>query len=147
MLETVPVTLKEAARFVAEHHRHHPRFTGARFAIGVAVDGEIVGVAVVGNPVAREFNDGFTAEVTRLCTDGSRNACSKLYAASWRAWRAMGGRKLVTYTLPSEGGASLRAAGWRIVGEVDGREWDTPSRPRVEAAGVQTLDKIRWEAL
>lgn len=141
----VPLTLTEAREFVAQLHRHHPSVVGGRFAIGCALDGEIVGVAIVGRPVARALNDDYTAEVTRLCTDGSENACSKLYAAAWRAWRAMGGRRLVTYTLPSEGGASLRAAGWRVVGEVKGREWTTPSRPRVEAAGVQTLDKLRWE--
>lgn len=145
-LELVPVTLAEAHEFVAQLHRHHAPSRGGRFAIGCALDGEIVGVAVVGRPVARGLQDGWTAEVTRVCTDGTENACSKLYAAAWRAWRAMGGRRLVTYTLPSESGASLRAAGYRIVAEVRGREWHTPSRPRVEKAGVQTLDKIRWEA-
>lgn len=146
-LDLVPITLTEAREFVSQLHRHHRPSVGGRFAIGAALGGEIVGVAVVGRPVARALNDDYTAEVTRLCTDGTENACSKLYAACWRAWRAMGGRRLITYTLPSEGGASLRAAGWHVVGEVKGREWDTPSRPRVEAAGVQTLDKLRWEPL
>lgn len=144
-LDLVPVTLKEAREFVAQLHRHHDPTVGGRFAIGAALEGRIVGVAIVGRPVARSLNDGWTAEVARLCTDGTDNACSKLYAAAWRAWRAMGGRRLVTYTLPSEGGASLRAAGWSVVAEVRGREWDTPSRSRVERAGVQTLDKLRWE--
>ena len=145
-LDLVPLTLKEAVLFVEQLHRHHRAPVGGRFAIGAALEGEIVGVAIVGRPVARALQDEWTAEVTRLCTDGTENACSKLYAAAWRAWRAMGGRRLITYTLPSEGGTSLRAAGWRVVGQVQGREWDTPSRPRVEAGGVQTLDKLRWEA-
>jgi hypothetical protein len=146
-LGLVPITLTEAREYVSQHHRHHKTTVGGRFAIGAGYGSEIVGVAIVGRPVARALNDGWTAEVTRLCTDGTRNACSFLYAAAWRSWRAMGGRRLVTYTLPSEGGVSLRAAGWVVVGEVKGREWDTPSRPRVEAAGVQTLDKLRWEPL
>lgn len=146
-LSLVPLPLAEANEFVEQHHRHHGPVVGARFSIGAAAGEEIVGVAIVGRPVARGLQDGFTAEVVRLCTDGTPHAASKLYAASWRAWRAMGGRRLVTYTLATEPGTSLRAAGWRVVGEVKGREWTTPSRPRVEKAGVQTLDKLRWEAV
>jgi hypothetical protein len=89
------------------------------------------------------MDDGFTAEVTRCCTDGTRNACSMLYRAAWRAARAMGYRKLITYTLAEEGGASLRASGWRIVGEVTGRSWSCPSRPRVDKHPTQ--GKLRWE--
>jgi hypothetical protein len=107
-------------------------------------DGDrIAGVAVVGRPVARELQDGYTAEVTRVCTDGTRNACSMLYAAAWRACRALGYRRLVTYTLPSEGGASLRGAGWRCIGAAGGGSWDTPSRPRVDMHPTQ--QKLRWE--
>jgi hypothetical protein len=145
-LELVPLPLAEANEYVAQHHRHHQPVIGHRFSIGVARNGEIVGVAIVGRPVSRALQDGFTAEVLRCCTNGTPNAPSMLYAACWRAWRAMGGRTLITYTLVTEPGTSLRAAGWRIVGQTKGREWNTPSRPRVEKAGVQTLDKIRWEA-
>lgn len=101
------------------------------------------GVAIVGRPVARGADDGWTAEVTRCCTDGARNACSMLYAAAWRAVRALGYRKLITYTLAAEGGGSLRAAGFRVVGEVAGRSWSCPSRPRVDTVPHQ--DKLRWE--
>lgn len=89
--------------------------------MGASRDGEVIGVAIVGRPVARLLAcDPFTAEVTRLCTDGTRNACSMLYSATWRASRALGYHRLVTYTLQEEGGASLRAAGWRVVGETAG---------------------------
>ena len=96
------------------------------------------GAAIIGRPVARHLDDGWTAEVVRLVTDSTPHVASMLYAASWRATRAMGYRKLITYTLASEPGASLRGAGWRVVGEVRGRSWDTPTRPRV--------DKVRREA-
>lgn len=142
-LEVVPTTLKEAQLFVERHHRHHGRVAGHICSLAVAKAGEIVGVAIVGRPVARGNQDGWTAEVTRCCTDGTRNACSKLYAAAWRTVRALGYRKLITYTLASEGGSSLRAAGWRVVAEVKGRSWDTPSRPRVDKHPLQ--DKLRWE--
>ena len=113
-LEVVPITLKEANQFVRDHHRHHGPVTGHKFSIA-ASDGErIVGVVIVSRPVSRHLDDGWTLEVTRLCTDGTRNACSMLYAAAWRAARAMGYKRLITYILESENGASLRAAGWRL---------------------------------
>ena len=141
----VPCFLSEARAFVDEHHRHHPAPVGGLFAVAVARAEDVVGVAIVGRPVARKLDGGFTAEVTRLCVlDGNPNACSMLYGACWRAARAIGYRKLITYTLKSESGASLRASGWRVVGEVRGRSWDTPSRPRVDKHPTQ--DKIKWEA-
>ena len=142
-LQLVPVTLSEAKAFVERHHRHHKAPQGGRFAIGVAKDGEVVGVVIVGRPVSRMLDDGWTAEVTRCCTDGTRNAPSMLYRAAWRAARAMGYRRLVTYTLPEEGGASLRAAGWRLIGEAGGGSWHRESRPRVDLHPTQT--KLRWE--
>lgn len=144
MIEIVPMTLGEAIAFVASHHRHHEPPQGGLFAIGVSVDAAIVGVVIVGRPVARMIAaDDYTAEVTRLCTDGSRNACSALYAAAWRACRAMGYRRLITYTLPSEGGASLRAAGWTLIGEAGGGSWSRRTRPRVDTHPTQV--KLRWE--
>lgn len=102
-------------------------------------------MAIVGNPNARMLLDDYTAEVTRLCVlDGYPNACSMLYAACWRAARALGYRRLGTYTLPEEGGASLRAAGWRLVGEAGGGSWDRRQRPRVDRHPTQ--GKLRWEA-
>lgn len=131
-LEAQPITLREAADFINRHHRHHAAPRGWKFGIA-ANDGEkVVGVVTVGRPVARHMDDGWTAEVNRLCTDGTRNAPSFLYAAAWRACRAMGYRKLITYILKSEPGTTLRAAGWKAVGEVRGRSWSSPSRPRVD---------------
>ena len=142
-LEIVPISLKDAFVFVDNHHRHHaaPRF--GLFAVAVAAGGEVCGVAIVGRPVARMLCDGWTAEVVRLATDGHRNACSKLYAAAWRAARAMGYRRLVTYTLQSEPGQSLRGAGWRCVGEAGGGSWSRKDRPRIDKHPTQV--KLRWE--
>ncbi len=144
-LHLAPLTLKEAARFVAEHHRHSHPPHGGLFAIGAVAGGEVVGAVIVGQPVSRHLADGWTAEVTRLCTDGSRNACSLLYGAAWRAARAMGYRRLVTYTLAVEPGTSLRAAGWRCVAEVRPQSWHRPNcgRPRVDLHPLQT--KLRWD--
>lgn len=138
-----PLTLREAAAFVESHHRHSRAPQGGLFAIGAAMAGEVVGVVIVGRPVARHMADGWTAEVTRLATDGSRNACSLLYAAAWRAARSMGYRRLITYTLATEPGTSLRAAGWQMVAEVPRRSWDRPGRPRVDLHPLQ--ERLRWE--
>lgn len=140
-----PLTLKEARAYVARHHRNHDAPQGGLFAIGCAEQGqeEPCGVVIIGRPVARMLDDGWTAEVTRLCTDGSRNACSLLYRAAWRAARAMGYRRLLTYTLPEEGGSSLRAAGFTLIGEAGGGNWSRDSRPRVNLHPEQT--KLRWE--
>ncbi len=143
-LHLVPVTLREANAYVAEHHRHHGEARGCIVVLAVADDERIRGIAVVGRPVARKLQDGWTAEVTRVCTDGARNACSMLYGAAWRAVRALGYRRLVTYTLAEEGGASLRAAGWRCVGEAGGGSWSRADRPRIDMHPTQT--KLRWEA-
>lgn len=143
MLTITPITQREANAYVAQHHRHHKPVTGAIFCVA-ASDGETVrGVAIVGRPVARALQDGWTAEVTRCCTDGARNACSMLYGAAWRVARAMGYRKLITYTLAEEGGASLRAAGFRCIGAAGGGSWNCPSRPRIDTHPMQ--QKLRWE--
>jgi hypothetical protein len=142
-LELVPLTQAEAKAFVERHHRHHPAPLGSIFQVGVAQAGEVVGVAIVGRPVARMAQDGCTVEVLRCCTDGTRNACSMLYGTCWRAARALGYRKLITYTLPSEGGASLRAAGLRCVGKAGGGSWSREGRPRVDLHPTQ--GKLRWE--
>lgn len=142
-LRLVPVTLREAAAVVGRIHRHHRAPTGGLFAVGVADETDVRGVAIVGRPLARKLADGWTAEVLRVATDGARNACSMLLGAAWRAARALGYRRLVTYTLPEEGGASLRGAGWRCVGEAGGGSWSREQRPRVDLHPTQT--KIRWE--
>ena len=137
--------LADANEFVRRHHRHHVPVVGHKFSLGVIDEaGEVRGVAIIGRPVARGRQDGWTLEVTRVATDGCANACSALYAAAWRAVKAMGYRRLGTYTLTTEPGTSLRAAGWHVVHEVRGRSWDCPSRPRVDRH--PTLDKVLWEA-
>ena len=143
-LRVVPCTLREARAYVEQHHRHHRPPQGGLWAVAIA-DERVRGVAIVGRPVARGLGaDDFTAEVTRVATDGVSNGCSMLYGACWRACRALGYSKLITYTLASEPGTSLRAAGWRVVGDVKGRSWSCPSRPRVDTHPTQ--DKLRWEA-
>lgn len=142
-LTVVPVTLREACAFVEVHHRHHQPPRGCLFCIAAADGDRIVGVAIVGRPVARMADDGFTAEVTRVATDGARNACSLLYGAAWRAARAIGYRRLITYTLPEEGGASLRGAGFRLLGEAGGGTWSREGRPRVDLHPTQV--KLCWE--
>jgi len=139
----VPCSLDEANAFVAQKHRHHGEVQGAKFAIAVADESGVRGVAIVGRPVARLLDDGWTLEVTRLCTDGAKNACSMLYAACWRAAREMGFKRLVTYILNSESGVSLSAAGWKCVGSAGGGTWNRGSRPRVDKHPTQA--KLRWE--
>lgn len=142
-LTVVPMTLTEANLYVERHHRHSVPTVGHKFSIGASLGDEVAGVAIVGRPVARGLDDGWTLEVLRVCTEEKRNANSLLYGACWRAARALGYRKLVTYTLKTETGASLRGAGWKIVGEVCKRSWDTPSRPRVDKDERQ--ERFRWE--
>ena len=143
MLELQPVTLAEANAFVAKHHRHHKPVTGHNFSIGCIADGRLVGVAIVGRPVSRYLDNGLTLEVNRLCTDGTKNACSMLYAAAWRAARAMGYHKIITYTLDTENGASLRAAGWNFTGLAGGKRWTGSRRPAADLYPAQM--KYRYE--
>jgi len=144
-LSLYPVSLAEANHFVMTHHRHHGRVQGHKFSIGLLRGDELVGVCIVGRPVARMLDDGLTLEVTRCCVmEGVPNGCSKLYGAAWRACKAIGYRKLVTYTLKDEAGVSLCAAGWRVVHEVKGRSWNSSSRARIDKH--PTTDKLMWEA-
>lgn len=143
-LEIVPVDFDEACEFVRRFHRHHRPPVGFKFCVGVSDGEKIVGVAIAGRPVARMADNGWTLEVTRCCTDGTKNAGSALYAACWRAARAMGYRRLMTYTLKEEGGASLRASGWREVGSAGGGSWSRTERPRIDKHPLQ--QKILWEA-
>ena len=129
--------LAEANAFVRAHHRHHKPVIGHLFSLGAALDGAIVGVAIVGRPVARLRDDGVTAEITRLTTDGTRNACSFLYGASARAAFALGFKRVGTYILAAEPGTSLTAAGWRLIGEAGGGSWSRHDRPRVDKHPTQ----------
>jgi hypothetical protein len=147
-LEVVPVSFRQAAAFVAAHHRHHRPPRGMKFALGVAeqATGRLVGVAMVGRPVARNLDDGWTVEVNRTCTVETPNANSALYGAAWRAASALGYRRLITYTEAGESGASLRGAGWRVVAErPPGPGWHRPSRPRV-THGTEHISRRLWHA-
>jgi hypothetical protein len=127
-VRTVPLTIKQANALISALHRHHKPVTGHRFSIGLQHEGRLVGAVVVGRPVARAVDQYHVAEVTRLVTDGTRNACSALYAAAARASKAMGFERIQTYILDSETGASLKAAGWELDGWTQGGDWNTPSR-------------------
>ncbi|MGH9209049.1 MAG: XF1762 family protein [Acidimicrobiales bacterium] len=146
-LRVRPIGLRDANRFVADHHRHHGPVRGHKFAVAVAdQDGVVRGVAIAGRPVARRLDTGWRLEVLRVATDGTPNACSILYGAVARAGAAIGYRRqdILTYTLATENGASLRAAGWVPVAAVDGASWDRPSRRRTDKH--PTGDQIRWHA-
>lgn len=136
--------LAEANAFVTAHHRHHKPVVGHLFSLGAAtadsLDGgarKIVGVAIVGRPVSRHRDNGVTAEVTRLCTDGTKDAPSFLYGACAKAAFALGFKRIGTYILATEPGTSLTAAGWRMIQETPGRSWSVPSRPRVDKTPLQ----------
>jgi hypothetical protein len=143
-LSVCTVSLAEANAYVRLHHRHHKPVVGHKFSIGAVLSDELVGVVIVGRPVSRMRDDGRTLEVTRLCTDGARNACSFLYGAAARACFALGYSKIGTYILATEDGASLRASGWRLIGSTPGRSWSVPSRPRTDKhpLGPRTLFEL-----
>ncbi len=137
MIELTPIKQKEANEFVRKFHRHHKKVVGSIFQIGCSKDGEIVGVVIVGRPVSRHLDNGFTLEVNRLCTNGEKNVCSMLYSAAWRVAKNLGWKRLITYILKSEPGTSLRAAGWKCLGEVGGGTWDRRKRPRVDTHPIE----------
>jgi hypothetical protein len=140
-----PVSLKFAQEFVREHHWHNKPPIGHKFSVGLFDGDKCVGVAVAGRPVARVLDNGFTLEVTRTCTDGTRNANSMLYGAIVRAAIALGYEKCVTYTQHDESGASLRGAGWTPVADLPPRGgWDMPGRRRADI-GSANVARIRWE--
>lgn len=148
-LRLVPVRFGDAAGFTDMWHRTHRRPTGHVFSLGVANDLDmLVGVACVGRPVSPVLQaDGLTLEVNRTTTDGTRNVNSMLYGAAWRAAKALGYRRLITYTQEGETGASLRGAGWRVVYELPARAgWSHPSRPRDEL-GTEGIPRTLWEAV
>lgn len=144
-----PITIREANAFVAMHHRHNKPTQGGRFAIAAEHDGRVVGVCIVGRTTARLLHSDTTAEVTRLCVapDAPANACSFLYGAAKRSWQAMGGKRLVTYTLDKESGASLRGAGWVATAthKPTGKGW--LSRAGRDDQPVNAETKVRWEVL
>lgn len=145
----VPITLKLAKEFVAEHHRHNKPPVGHKFSIGIERDGLLVGVAIAGRPVARSLDNGLTLEITRTCTDGTKNANSKLYGAIWRCAKAMGYKKCITYTQHSESGASLAAVGWVRDVELSARKsWaESSGKSKVKRCPVGSggVARVRWK--
>lgn len=142
MLRLTPATVKFAMKYVREHHRHLPRVVGGLYAVAVKADNSVRGVAITGRPKARMADTGWRAEVTRVATDQTRNACSMLYGASERAAKALGYCEIITYTLPEEGGASLRAANWEDMGLAGGGDWGNDKRPRKPS--VRPEVKRKW---
>lgn len=143
MLQLQPITFGEACEFIRCHHRHHLPPQGWKFGVAVNDGMKVVGVITVGRPIARHFDDGWTIEVTRCCTDGTKNAASMLYAATVRASRALGYKRIITYTLTTEPGISLMAAGWKTVWETRGGSWNRTDRPRVDKHSIG--QKTLWE--
>ena len=148
-LKVIPITLKIANEFITNFHRHNKKVQGCRFCLGAKFNDKLVGVAIVGRPVARKLDDGLTAEVTRTCVldDAPKNVNSFLYGKCWRVWQQMGGKRMLTYTLQSESGSSLKGAGWKILGETggwkNGKGWTT--REGREWQAVTGELKFRWE--
>lgn len=154
-LDIRPITLRAANAYVSQYHRHNLPTNGHKFSVACYDGDRLCGVAIAGQPVARKLDDGLTIEIRRVCTDGTRNACSILYGACSRCAQAMGYKRVVTYTLPSESGSSLKAAGFHNCGLSGGGNWNVSSRPRelmtqesLFGGPVQkypTEKKIRWE--
>lgn len=145
----VPITLKSAKEFIAEHHRHNKPPTGHKFSIGLEKDGVLIGVACAGRPVARHFDDGRTLEVNRTCTLGEKNANSMLYGAIWKCAKAMGYKRAITYTQADECGSSLRAVGWTRAKEIEPRgSWAESSvklRDKRHPVGNGGVARVLWE--
>jgi hypothetical protein len=150
-LQLKPIPLRVANDYISKHHGHHGRARGCKFTIGCYVGDLLVGVVVVERPKARHLDDGWTLELSRVCTGQHPHVASKLIAAATRAAFAMGARYVLSYTLASEDGVSYRAASWRRMEDTDGRpiefgggEWSRPSR-RHGATASPTGTKHRWE--
>ena len=141
-MDTIPLELKQANDFVAKLHRHHKPVPRDKFRFGCIDNGNLVGVIQCARPVSRNLDDGKTLEVVRLCTDGTPNACSFLYSRAVRIAKIMGYERVITYTLDSEDGASLKASGFILDGITNGGTWSCPSRPRNTEAPISK--KKRW---
>ena len=137
MIEAIPIELAEANAFVERYHRHHTPVIGHKFSIGAVSNDVVVGAVIVGRPVSRHRDDGLTLEVTRLCTDGTPNACSFLYGRAAKVALALGYKRIGTYILDTESGVSLNAAGWKLIGNAGGGTWSCQSRPRVDKHPTQ----------
>lgn len=143
--ETVPLDRKEASAFVESLHRHHKPAKYDKYRVGAAINGKLVGVVQVGRPVSRHLDDGKTLEVLRLCTDGTADCCSFLYAKAARIAAELGYSRIITYILESESGVSLKASGWQFEQITQGGTWDNPGRPRKQTA--PTCPKKRYSKM
>ena len=141
MMNIQPITFREASEFINTHHRHHKATVGCKFCLGLYNNGKLCGVAVCGRPVSRHYDDGLTCEINRLCTDGTANACSMLYGASCRVAKAMGYKKVITYILESENGASLKASNFICEGIAGGTHW---TGARNKGQDIPKEMKTRW---
>lgn len=148
-MKIVPITLKQAKHFIAQHHRHNKPPVGWKFGVGIQEQNCLIGVATAGRPIARAFDDGLTLEVNRTCTDGTKNANSMLYGAIWKAAKAMGYVRCITYTQSDESGISLKAAGWIKVKELKARKsWAESSvklKDKRDTVGNGGVDRVLWE--
>lgn len=145
MLTLQPITYPEACAFILRFHRHHLPPQGWKFGIAVNDGEKVVGVVTVGRPIARMLDDGWTLEVTRCATDGTKNVPSMLYGAAQRAAFALGYKRIITYTLQTEPGTSLLCSNWKLLGVAGGGNWNCKSRPRVDTN--LTEQKLLWEVL
>lgn len=152
-MEIRPISLAQANAFIIDNHRHHYKVNGHKFSIACYKDDKLVGVATVGRPLSRYLDNGETLEVTRLCTDGTYNACSILYARCAKICKDMGYKKIITYILEDENGTSLKASGWHCEEKnAGGGSWSCKSRPREvteinlfgEITKYPTSKKQRW---
>ena len=143
-MKIIPLTLAEANDFIEQHHRHHKRVQGHRFSIGLEDGDGLMGVCVVGRPVARNTDWKTVAEVTRLCTNGGKNACSKLYSTAAAVAKLLGFHSIQTFILETESGVSLKASGWEFVSESAGGQWKhTDGKPR--RTDQPTCRKLKYE--
>ena len=118
-----PITFRQASDFINLHHRHHKATVGCKFCLGLFDDQKMIGCAVCGRPVSRVLDNGLTCEINRLCTDGTKNACSMLYGACCRVAKEMGYEKIITYILESKNGASLKASNFSCEGAAGAKHW------------------------
>lgn len=136
-MDLIPIFQKEAFEFIDKIHRHNKKPQGSVVQIGLTNGNQLIGVVILGRPINKTLQDGYTLEITRLATDGTKNACSKLYAAAWRAAKAIGYRKVITYILNTQPGTSLKASGWTLIGQRGGGTWNRPNRQRLDKHSLQ----------
>lgn len=140
-MEIRPITFRDACDFIRQNHRHHRPTVGCKFCAGLYEENKLIGCAVCGRPVSRILDDGLTVEINRLCTNGTKNACSMLYGACCRIAKEMGYKLIITYILESENGASLKASNFHCDGVAGGTHW---TGIRNKNQQIPHEMKIRW---